>query len=234
MGWMQQGAGRVADPIWRGGGAMTQFVANLSAYFARKATLEEENANLKESLRELTFTTHLTQIVEAENVELRAALGRDTDKIHVVAGILAKPNFSPYDTFVIDLGALDGILPGQKVFAGQGALIGEVSSTYRHSALVSLFSTPGSEFQAYVGSTTIPITVKGQGSGNFRASVPRGTELSIGDVLVLPDLDTEVLGILQAIDAPENATFATLYFTFPFNYLALHHVYVEVPREKFD
>jgi cell shape-determining protein MreC len=168
-----------------------------------------------------------------ENADLKQALGRlPSDHVFALASILASPLVTAHDTMLIDLGMYEGVGVGMQVFNSGGFAIGSVSTAYRHSSLVTLYSTNGVEIAGYVGTSSIPITLHGVGGGNFRISVPRGTDVAIGDSVRLPAFSPTFLGVVEAIDSPEDSSFSTVYVKLPFDYQRLRSVYVAIPSNS--
>lgn len=202
---------------------------DLVAYFSSKATLKRENDRLLQALYANTHESYQTELLRRENAELKAAFLRGGDKRRLaLATVLARPPSTAFDTLVIDLGSADGILPGMRVLSDGTFVVGEVVEVFRQTALVSLYSSSGYEIDGFVGPTSTPVTFRGIGDGKFRATVPRGAEVAVGDPIVLPSLNTELAGVISGVDIVEGSSLATIHAVLPFN---LHHarfVYVDL------
>ncbi len=157
-------------------------------------------------------TATLTYVME-ENKELRALLQASSSP-RIGAGVISRPPFTPYDTIIIDRGARDGIVEHAPVYHGGGTAIGYIRSVFPESALVTLFSSPGVESTVYIFGPNLFTTAYGEGGGIVRLSVPQGLTIEEGNVVVLPSLDTGVLGIIDEIQSiptePEQHAYVTL------------------------
>jgi cell shape-determining protein MreC len=148
-----------------------------------------------------------------ENDELRALLGTARET-RIAAGVIGRPPYTPYDTLILDRGSDSGIQEYAPVFLGSGLAIGYVHSTTERSALVTLFSSSGVETSVYIFGPDIFARAHGIGGGAIRIDVPQGIALAKGDLVVLPSLDSGVLGTIDAVEStptgPEQHAFVTL------------------------
>lgn len=135
-----------------------------------------------------------------ENESLRALLG-DEGETRIAAGIIGRPTALPYDVLMLDKGSDEGIMVDTAVYAGDDTVIGYVTASYQHTALVTLVSTPGFTSTAYVFGPNIYTTAIGIGGGITRIHVPQGIKLSVGDSVVLPSLSSGIYGNISAIDS---------------------------------
>jgi cell shape-determining protein MreC len=103
---------------------------------AKNADLQNQIETYKAQLLEL-------QMTRDENTKLRAELSyiKNPSEV-VVAGVLAKPSESLYNSLIIDQGTKNGITIGQLVVT-QGIIgLGKISSVSANTATVELFSGP--------------------------------------------------------------------------------------------
>ena len=125
--------------------------SNTMSFFYSKKALLLENKDLKSNLDKTSNRLSNYNILLNENLKLKEILGRKTEKTNMIlASILAKPNQSPYDTLIIDVGTKNGIEKGQKVFALGDIPIGRVSLVYSNSAKVILFSSSGEKTEVII------------------------------------------------------------------------------------
>ena len=176
-----------------------------------------------------------------ENLELKAILGRPaplglpSGAGRVLAAVIERPPGIPYDTLGIDAGTAQGVAPDNLVSAGGGALIGKVSEAYAHTARVVLFSAPSEGHEALLisknaQSAAVPLSVEGQGGGSMVASVPAGTSVVAGDIIVFPGIAGGLTGEVSAVDVKESESFVTIYLHLPVNLFEIR--YVEVWKSK--
>jgi len=106
-----------------------------------------------------------------DDFKIKEILGRKGEKTNMIlASFLSKPNQSLYDTFIIDVGAKDGILVGQRVFALGNVPIGRVVEVNPNTAKVILYSNPGEKTEVVISSKQILPTSGSDGSTTPSAS----------------------------------------------------------------
>ena len=183
---------------------------------------------------ELASTTALLADRDAlyqENLDLKARLGRTgVAPVRILGAVLMRPPAIPYDTLVIDAGAEEGVVKGDYVSAGGGALIGTVSEVYAHAARVQLFSAPGEEHQALLRlsaqtGASVPVAIHGQGGGSMVAQAPSGTAVSVGDTALLPGIAGGLVAHVRQVDKTESS-FITIYFQLSADIFSLRFVEV--------
>lgn len=201
---------RVAAPVMRMRNALTAGEAE-----SLRAQLAAADARLAD--RNLLYK---------EVIELRERLGRaDAPKGRLLAGVLQRPPWTPYDTLLIDAGENLGVAQDALVSAGGQGLIGRVSEVYATTARVELFSAPGASYQAVLNGT-LPIAVEGQGGGSLRAEVPAGTQVKAGDTVSFPGLMGGIVALVSATEAKEGESFILVYMRLPANSADLEAVEV--------
>jgi len=215
-------------PFLRGSDRISQEAALLSdSLFSSKKTLAEENEQLRTELAELQLKEFSKDILLQENKELKELLGRGTEKDKgILATILTRGTMSPYDTFVIDLGS-ESVAEGDRVFAGGVFAIGEVSRVYSNSAVVKLFSASGTRFDVLVGDGNVAAVAEGHGGQNFFIQLPRGSDVAEGDLVIVPDMNIAMLGVVEHIDRDPNASFDEVFFKSPVNIQELKWVTIQ-------
>jgi cell shape-determining protein MreC len=170
----------VANPFWKLGAAASETTTGLTESFGNAATLAAERDRLSQANADLTLeNTALTQKV----ADLSALLGGRAAGTGILAGVLARPPFAPYDTLVLDQGSGAGVVEGALVTGNGGAPLGTISEVTTGASRVALFSSPGTATAAWIGTTHIPATVNGAGAGAFSLSMPSGSEIAVGDVV---------------------------------------------------
>jgi len=164
-----------------------------------------------------------------ENIDLKVRLGRtDTEALRVLAAVLMRPPWVPYDTLLVDAGRAQGVALGDLVSAGGQALIGRVVELQERTARVELFSAPGVSYQALLRGT-LPLAVEGQGGGSLRAEMPAGTQVTVGDAVQIPGLWGGIVAHVSAIDARAGESVVVLYMQLPANPAELR--YVEIVKQ---
>jgi cell shape-determining protein MreC len=217
---------RLGGPIWTVEGTVLQKARSVSTLFAAKFALEEENRRLNDMIDGIALDAFSYNTLREENEELKRALGRAPEYSLLLARVLATPAASPYDTLVIDVGSRYGITPGMEVFADGDFLIGHISRVWKETAVVELYSSPGSVVSFVIGSSSTPAIGHGAGGGVFRATLPKGLELPVGSLVSVPALSPSYVGVIQGVVRSEGSSLQELYTALPFNIYELRFVYV--------
>ena len=132
-------------------------LSGLGAYFSSKSALERENEKLWSQLVRSEARMADYQIIVRENESLKEILSRQPeDKKFILAAVLAKPGVSPYDTLLLDLGAKDGAIIGNLIFAEGDIPIGRLASVTSDTAKAVLFSSTRERTPVIVPSSSIP------------------------------------------------------------------------------
>ncbi len=200
--------------------------ATLPTYVRDRSELLSEIQNLKVAIGAQSGSAATIERLSKENEEFRKLLGDDKEE-HIAAGVIARPPFSPYDSFVLDRGTADGITEGAIVYHTSDYVIGYVRHAYTKSSVVALFSSPGIESTVYVYGPNIYATAYGEGGGVIRISVPQGVNLAEGNVVVLPTLDTGILGTISSVTSVPTQPEQHAYLSFPVSMQSIRIVGVE-------
>jgi cell shape-determining protein MreC len=233
--------GPLASVVWRAGSpflsvrvaAANYIVAFFSSTTSSNHSLALENARLRAELASTTALVADRDLLYSENVELRSRLGRlPTNASSVLAAILLRPPAVPYDTLLLDVGRNAGVEPGDVVAAGGSLYLGTIKEVYATSARVVLYSAPGQSYSALLVNTaatsSLALSVVGQGSGSLTAEVPAAAAVSVGDHVLFPSITPELIAKVVFIDDHASASFKTIYMQLPINMNALR--FVEVRR----
>lgn len=220
----------ITSPIFKTQKSLVTKFNNFSSLLRSKSSLIEENDRLKQNLEDIEYISIINNKLLEENNSFKKLLGRIPEEDIVLATILSKPNSSPYDTLIVDIGIKDSIKKGDLVLALGDFIIGKVSKVYSNTAQVTLFSSPGEKITVHIGDKNILAFAEGKGGGNFSTRLPRGTEISEKDIIVLPNINLQVLGSVEKIvSSPENP-FITILFKNLVNVNELK--WVEIIRSK--
>ena len=219
----------VFRPVLILGNNISEKLSNAGAYFYSKNTLLLENEDLKTKLNEQEARISNHNSILDENLKIKEILGRKQEEADMVlASILSKPNQSPYDTLIIDIGVENEISLGQKVFALGNIPIGYIAEIYPNSAKVILFSNPGEKTKVIISGKDTFIQVIGRGGGNFEMILPRDFILEKGTEVVLPGITPYTLGIVQTILSDPRDSFQKALLVSPVNIFELKFVEVEI------
>ncbi len=200
VAWTSGALVTIGRPLLKVEESTSDTLHDTSSLFRTKASVFSENETLKQQNSDLRGSMIDYQILKTENDQLKELLGRVPAKSSMILGtILAKPNSSPYDTIIIDIGADVGLIEGQRVFANGSIPIGKISSVYANSALVVLYSSPGETTEAQVSGSNASVELTGRGGGNFEMSVPLLLATEKGASVVLPNIESQVVAIVEDV-----------------------------------
>ena len=220
----------VSRPVLSITSAVSQTIGQVGQFFRFKNNLITNNKKLAEENLRLKNLWLANRQVEQENVELKKLVGlRSAKKAPTLVEVLAKPIATPHDILLIDLGVegSNKIKVGDKVGSGGGSiLLGEVAEIFGQTAKVKMYSTFGSQIAVSVGSRHIPGIAVGQGSGNFSLSLPRGTEVAVGDTVVASTYHDFLLGSIGAVQTVYSNPYLKVLFRLPVNIYELKWVEV--------
>ncbi len=196
-----------------------------------KQSLITENVALREETSALRRQTFQTKLLERENMELKALLGRkDADKNNdLLAVVLRGTDVTPYDLLIIDTGTGDGVVAGDLVTVDGDVAIGFVQEVFASTATVLLFSAPREKTSVMIGtaSSSVPAVAEGQGGGTFLALLPREVSVAEGDPVSLSTLDNALFAQVERVEIDPADSFAHVYFKNPVNANTLRFVTVK-------
>ena len=186
---------RSADFVAAGNRAFFSSFGDTAKLTLQNEKLEGENAALA--------VENQTLLQKAADLEalLGAPVGGKGAGEEVLAGVVARPPESPYDTLVLAEGARAGVAPGQEVFGAGGVPIGIVSSVTSDFSWVTLFSSPKMMVHGWVGHENVPLTLVGSGAGAMRATLARSAGVVVGDNVWVPGPGTLPIGSVVRIDS---------------------------------
>lgn len=123
----------------------------------------------------------------------------------ILAGVVARPPESPYDTLVLDAGEDAGVAVGQEAFGEGGVPLGVVSVATAGFSRVTLFSSPSAVTHGWVGKANVPVTLAGAGGGSFSATLSRSAGVAVGDTVFVPGPGQLPIGTVVRIDSDPSS-----------------------------
>ena len=194
-------------PAFRAGDRIASANNRFFAGFGDSATLAAKNEELLKQ----------NDALANENAALLQKIGRLTALLDVpiassgiLAGVVARPPESPYDTLVLAAGTNVGVALGQEALGEGGVPVGVVSAVSADFSRVTLFSAPGMVTHGWVGANT-PLAIKGAGAGAMTASLSRAADIVVGDAVSAPGPGMLPIGSVVRIDSDPSSVGATLY-----------------------
>lgn len=206
---------------------------NNSQPLTSRQDLIDENNNLRRQLEAIGGAQLSSDAIQAENSELKSALGRSSNSksLHtILASVVVRPPYTLYDNLVIDVGNRDGIIVDAPVFAlGTTTEIGRVASVGVNQSMVRLHSSPGEEFDVLIGVKHVAVRATGKGNGSLEVTLPRDAGVEIGDFVISPTLSSNYIGKIESLDLESTRTFLKALISLPINPSSIR--FVEVGKE---
>lgn len=216
----------VNETVWRFSLKGKTLPKVFASYLSSKNALYSENADLREQLDEAQLELLNQGVYKNENEKLKEILGRKTNASLLLAQILAKPNRSPYDIIVVDVGSNDGVLEGQEVFAKGNIPIGNVAEVTNKNARIKLYSTPGTKTLATLEGTEIDIDLEGTGSGGFEITLPKDVDVHIGQAILNKNIHSRTIALVEGIVSTDRDSFKKVLAKSPVNIQELSWVQI--------
>jgi cell shape-determining protein MreC len=217
----------LSKPMWSSNTFITGRVSLMAALLRSKQSLVTENKILKQQIKNSASEILTLEMLRQENIALKEVMGRNISEDTTLATVLVRPNVSPYDSFIIDIGENYGIEKGNYVIVSDDIVIGVIDSVYGSSSVVKLFSAPGERTNVAIGPNNVLTEAIGRGGGNFIARVPRGVDVAEDDLITMPGINQKMFGIVEEIIANPTDPFQTILFKNPVNMQEVRLVQVE-------
>lgn len=202
-----------AAPVMRASSAVSGGTHAFFSRFGNAEALTLENEQLREE------QAALAALNEALRQKLEAVEGLAPAAPEVIAGVLARPPVSPYDTLIISAGTEHGVSIGMAAYAPGGVPIGAVSEALAQFSRITLYSSPGIVVSGWVGS--VPIEIRGKGGGSYQAAASRTAGIRAGDIVYAMGPGKLLLGSVARIDSDPTLSSVTLHITGAANLFSL-------------
>ncbi len=210
---MSGAASAVLWPIHRVESWLVNAESGLPYFLHSHGRQAAEILDLRSKLETKTDSDIKVEQLSKENQELRALLGDEGD-VRTAAGVVGRPNITPYDVLIIDRGRNDGIKVNAPVFLDKDTVIGVVERVSDNSSVVRLVTAPGFESTVFIYGPDIYTTAVGQGGGVLRVGVPQGVDLAEGNLVVMPSVEDGIFGLIDVVESvpanPEQFGYVTL------------------------
>ncbi len=201
----------ITAPVFRVADALSTQTHIFFSRFGDAAALTIQNEKLQEENAALASENRALIQKEAELTRLISPTAESRIvPFSVLAGVVARPPESPYDTLVLDKGTHNGVAVGQEAFGPGGVPIGLVTTALPDFSRVTLFSAAGMTVVGSVGNTAIPITLVGSGAGTLSASLSRASGVAVGDTVSVPGPGALPIGTVVRIDGDPSSPSMTL------------------------
>ncbi|MEK9131539.1 MAG: rod shape-determining protein MreC [Patescibacteria group bacterium] len=221
----------IGGPIWNASQALRATKETLWSTLSSKKDLLLAHQTLEQNVDQFTEIVAEVSMLREENAGLKDMLGRTPTKKRLLSAVLGNPAQTPYDTLLIDVGSTYGVTSGAKVSVRE-SVIGTVTEVTPKWSRVRLLSSPNEEHVVIIGKTKVTALATGRGSGNFDARLPRELDVSINDTVTFPELNKQVLAVVEAIEVTPNDSFQRILFKSPINIAEIRFVEVDMNIDR--
>ena len=201
---------RTLAPVFRGADAFAAMSRTALSSFGNVAALSARNDELSKENESLASENQALAQKVADISSLLGGVSAKTSPAGILAGVVARPPSSPYDTLVLSPGADEGVVPGMEAFGEGGVPLGIVSAVHPGFSRVTLFSSPEIRVDGWVGSGRLPLAIRGAGGGALSASVQRSAGIKTGDAVFVPGPGALPIGSVVRIDSDPSSPSVTL------------------------
>ena len=222
-------ARQVGSEVWKLGSTVAESFVG-SGFIGSRRALTKENSALTQQIAQMQERVAACRVLEDENKALRDVLrvagvergpARESG---ITAPIVSSFRSSPYGTFQVGAGSADSVSPGNIVLSAENFVIGRVEEVDLHTALVREIFAPNVSSDALLRG--VGVTVEGRGGGNARTSVPRQTDVAVGDTIISPVLRARAIGIIGKVSEDSGSAYKRINIYLPVNLLSLQFVYI--------
>ncbi|MEY4747499.1 MAG: rod shape-determining protein MreC [Candidatus Parcubacteria bacterium] len=205
----------------------------LAYLFASRTALQQQVIQLRSEVEMLKEKAAAYDVLRADDASLREILhlASSTRALPTENGIAApvtsSVRSSPYGTFLIGAGSLEGVRKDDFVVTSGGFLIGIISDAQAHRSVVSEVLAPGAHVEATLGGASLSFDGLGNGAG--RTTISRDVDARMGDIAFAPIFSQQPIGLVGTIATSSAGASKEVYIELPVNVSALRYVYV-IPR----
>jgi len=219
----------LTGPLWSIG---TNTAGSLYAFQSSFADTRELTAERDRLAAQVGTLTESNAALTTKVADLQNLVGaRSEGEKHILAGVLARPPESLYDTLVVDVGSKQGTAVGAVVYGPGGSPLGTIEQVTDHLSHVRLYTSSGRETSGWIGDNHLPVTLTGMGGGVFSATVPRGTGIAVGTLVSLPGPGALPVGHVVRIDSDPSSPRDTLHIQTSTNLFTI--TWVEIATHPF-
>jgi len=228
LSWTGQIFNYIGEPIWKTEKLVGNTTSNFNYLIRSKAVISKENNDLKKENENLKLTMIDYKILKNDLDQLKETLGRvSVEDTFILGNILTKPNHSPYDTLIIDIGNNLGVKEGDLIYANGNIPIGIISKIYDKTSLVNLFTSPGQKTEGFINELNASIELIGRGGGNFEMIIPVELKVEKGTIIYLPDETSLVVAQVDEIISSPTDPFKKVILSSPVNVQNIKSVFIK-------
>jgi cell shape-determining protein MreC len=199
------------SPLWKNSNIFSRALLGTAAVIRSKESLETENQSLKAELDSYSALAISSRAAEDSRDEILANFNRASTTPGIASAVLVHPPETPYDILIIDAGSTEGVIVGDRVSTPEGVVVGQVFEISTHTSRVNLYSSSANKTDAVLERNSLPVTLIGQGGGNFEFDLPKGVPVSIGDKILSPDIRAEMVAVVGDVESDPTDSLEHVY-----------------------
>ncbi|MFZ2048964.1 MAG: rod shape-determining protein MreC [Minisyncoccia bacterium] len=222
--FLDGGVIRTVTPAWLAENFVVQGFSNFFNLVHSKQFLINENNTLRARIASDELALSAYGGLENQNNLLLETYGRGQRNNYIAATVLVRPPKTIFDSIIVDAGSNQNVRVDNLVLVPEGAVIGIVSEVFSNNARVKLFSTSGEETPAILERGNVSIDLRGMGGGTFEASVPRITEVVVGDRILSAHIHGALLGVVEDVEMSPTDSFKRVLIRSVVNIFNIHFV----------
>jgi len=193
-GWMwrlRYGAAVAVEPLYRLAGLPVEGMRTLSVAFADRQRLTEQNQRLREDLLLANAKLNRMATVAEQNERLKELLDTQHSlELNVQLARVVGVDLGAYrHRLLLNVGARDGVKPGQPVIDAHGVM-GQIVETLPTTSVVMLVTDPNNALPVTIERTGLRTIAYGSREGDrlVLPTIPMAAEVKVGDRLLTSGL----------------------------------------------
>ncbi len=184
----------------------------IGLYFSSRAVLQQEHELMQSHIEALE-----NQIVE-QDLRLRelsllfvdATTTKQSYPLPIIASSLAQDVTRVYSTLILSKGFSEGVEEGGKVYLRGRQIVCFIKDVYARTSQCELFSSFSKTVEGVTASSSVNVTLEGRG-GHYIANIVRGTNIYIGEKILLREDQSFVLGeVVEVFDNDQDTSWHIL------------------------
>ncbi len=211
----------LVEPVLRGYGSSKGVVevipTSFRTYFSSRSTLATENKNLEIRVERLLNELALKDAIIRENTQAVNGKPIDSQAPVVVLYPIAEDSTKLYSTILLSKGYKDGIEKNSIVYIRGMQPACEIIEVFDKTSLCELFSKGNRKTEGVTSSSTMTLTLVGEGGGSFTSSIPKGMNVAVGETVYLRSNPMFTLGTVVMVKEDDQATGAKIYVKGEYN-----------------
>lgn len=201
------------------GDSKTSFIkipSALSTYFSSRSLLAEKNRALELDVERLENELAEKDEIIKENNFIQENVSDKPSSVLVMYPIM-RDITTMYSTVLLSKGFKDGVEENDMVYIRGRNPACVIYSVSDKTSLCKFLSASGVVTEGVTSSSSIVLSLSGNGGGSFIADIPRGTDVTIGDTVYLASDKTMELGNIVDVNRDDQATSWKVYIRSMYN-----------------